>query len=180
MLARAAARCASASGRGNYFQARDPGGNKYPVKWRSMNTGKMSRFSEGANHGMRELVSSRLWNLAGVVAPEFQHVHFRVIDGASEQTDQYHGDFYGLAMIFEDVDATVSEEPGSAARAMSTNSKTARPTRSSCRNTKRAIPSATAAISSTSATTSAHPDQGRPVAPRPCRLAVLVSLRRPR
>lgn len=96
--------------RGNYFQARDPNGEKYPVKWRSFNTSKMSRFSEGANWGMRELVSSRLWNLAGVVAPEFQHIHFRVIDGATEQTDQHNGDFYGLSMIFEDVDARFLEE----------------------------------------------------------------------
>ncbi|WP_411845547.1 lamin tail domain-containing protein [Roseibacillus persicicus] len=91
--------------RGNYFQALDPTGEPYPEKWRSMNTSKMSRFTEGANHGMRELVSSRLWNLAGVVAPDFQHVHFRVIDDVQEQANQYQGDFYGLSMIFEDVDA---------------------------------------------------------------------------
>lgn len=90
--------------RGNYLEARDPDGNRYPNKWRSMNTSKMSRFVEQANHGMRELVSSRLWNLAGVTAPEFQHVHFRVIDSAAEAPDQYRGDFYGMAMIFEDVD----------------------------------------------------------------------------
>ncbi|YCM45522.1 lamin tail domain-containing protein [Verrucomicrobiaceae bacterium 227] len=90
--------------RGNYLAARDPTGELYPFKWRSMNTSKMSRFAEGANHGMRELVSSRLWNLAGVPAPEFQHVHFRVIDDAFEAVDQYHGDFHGMAMIFEDVD----------------------------------------------------------------------------
>lgn len=95
--------------RGNYFQARDPEGEKYPVKWRSLNTSKMSRFAEGANWGMRELVSSRLWNLAGVVAPEFQHIHFRVIDDAAEQANQYDGDFYGLSMIFEDVDARFLE-----------------------------------------------------------------------
>lgn len=90
--------------RGNYFAARDPEGELYSNKWRSMNTTKMSRFVERANHGMRELVSSRLWNLAGVVAPEFQHVHFRVIDDVAEAPDQYSGDFYGMAMIFEDVD----------------------------------------------------------------------------
>ncbi|MDB4537723.1 lamin tail domain-containing protein [Akkermansiaceae bacterium] len=95
--------------KGHYLQAHDPEGNKYPVKWRSMNTSKMSRFAEGANHGMRELVSSRLWNLAGVIAPEFQHVHFRVIDDAAEFTDQYNGDFYGLSMIFEHVDAQFLE-----------------------------------------------------------------------
>ena len=95
--------------KGHYLQARDPDGKKYPAKWRSMNTSKMSRFAEGANHGMRELVSSRLWNLAGVVAPEFQHVHFRVIDDAAEAADQYTGDFYGLSMIFEDVDAQFLE-----------------------------------------------------------------------
>jgi hypothetical protein len=97
---------------GREFQARDPAGKKYPVKWRSMNTSKMSRFAEGANHGLRELVSSRLWNLAGVVAPEFQHVHFRVIDDSAEAPDQYHGDFFGLAMIFEDVDARFLESRG--------------------------------------------------------------------
>ncbi len=94
---------------GNGFQAHDPSGRKYPVKWETLNTSKMSRFAEGANHGLRELVSSRLWNLAGVVAPEFQHVHFRVIDNPAEAPDQYHGDFFGLAMIFEDVDARFLE-----------------------------------------------------------------------
>ncbi|MGC6457591.1 MAG: lamin tail domain-containing protein [Akkermansiaceae bacterium] len=94
---------------GHFFQARDPEGNRYPVKWRSFNTSKMSRFNEGANWGMRELVSSRLWNLAGVTAPEFQHIHFRVIDDAVEQTNEREGDFYGLSMIFEDVDAQFLE-----------------------------------------------------------------------
>lgn len=95
--------------RGHYFHARDPEGNRYPVKWRSFNTSKMSRFSEGANWGMRELASSRLWNLAGVTAPEFQHIHFRVIDDAVEQHNERDGDFYGLSMIFEDVDAQLLE-----------------------------------------------------------------------
>ncbi len=91
--------------RGNEFAARDPSGKLYPSGWRRMNTGKMSRFAEGANFGLREVVSSRLWNIAGSLAPEFQHVHFRVIDAAAEAPDQHRGDFFGLAMVFEDVDA---------------------------------------------------------------------------
>ncbi|MGJ8696041.1 MAG: lamin tail domain-containing protein [Verrucomicrobiaceae bacterium] len=95
---------------GHYFQARNPEGQKYNFKWRTMNTSKMTRFGSNSSFGLREMTSSRLWNLAGVIAPEFQHVHFRVIDGADEAPDQYHGDFYGLSMVFEDADAQFLKE----------------------------------------------------------------------
>lgn len=96
--------------KGNYFQARDPEGKKYAFKWRTLNTSKMTRFGSNSSFGLREMTSSRLWNLAGSLAPEFQHVHFRVIDGAVEAPDQYTGDFYGLAMVFEDVDSQFVKE----------------------------------------------------------------------
>jgi len=98
--------------KGNYFQARDPRGKKYDYKWKTMNTSKMTRFGSNSSFGLREMTSSRLWNLAGALSPEFQHIHFRVIDGAEEALDQYHGDFYGLAMTFEDVDAQFVKERG--------------------------------------------------------------------
>jgi len=91
--------------KGNYFAARNPDGELYDFKWRTMNTSKMSRFRTGTNYGLRERISSRLWNRAGVIAPEFQHVHFRVIDDLEEAPDQYRGDFYGMALIFEDTDS---------------------------------------------------------------------------
>jgi hypothetical protein len=93
---------------GNLYQARDEHGAKLPFKWSKLNTGKMSRFGGGTEYGIREIVNSRLWRMFGVDTPIYYHAHLRVIDGADEApagTDgQYHGDFFGLAMFYEDFD----------------------------------------------------------------------------
>ncbi len=93
---------------GHHFQARDENGDKLPYKWEKLNTGKMSRFGGGTEYGVREIANSRLWRLFGVDTPLYYHAHMRVIDGADEAPagadGQYLGDFFGLAMFYEDFD----------------------------------------------------------------------------
>jgi len=93
---------------GNHFQARDEQGRKLPFKWAKLNTGKMSRFGGGTEYGVREIVNSRLWKSFGVDVPLYYHAHLRVIDGAAEAPagadGQHLGDFFGLAMFYEDFD----------------------------------------------------------------------------
>lgn len=93
---------------GHHFQARDENGDKLPYKWSKLNTGKMSRFGGGTEYGIREIANSRLWRLFGVDTPVYYHAHMRVIDGTDEAPSgadgQYHGDFFGLAMFYEDFD----------------------------------------------------------------------------
>lgn len=93
---------------GNHFQARDESGGKLPFKWSKLNTGKMSRFGGGTEYGIREIANSRLWRMFGVDTPVYYHAHMRVIDGADEAPSgadgQYNGDFFGLAMFYEDFD----------------------------------------------------------------------------
>lgn len=92
--------------RGHYFQARDHEGKKIKEKWGSINTGKMSRFGGANVSGLRELVNAELWRLFGTDMPHYYHAHFRVIDGVDEApagtNGQYLGDFFGLAMFYED------------------------------------------------------------------------------
>ncbi len=92
--------------RGHFFQARDHAGRKVKEKWESINTGKMSRFGGANVSGIREVVNAELWRLFGTDMPHYYHAHFRVIDGADEApggtNGQYLGDFFGLAMFYED------------------------------------------------------------------------------
>lgn len=94
---------------GHYFQARDEQGDKWPVKWRTLNTGKMSTFSSATTYGIKEVVNSRIWRMAGIECPYFYHFHFRVIDDAAEAPNQHDGDFFGLGMAFEDIDGRLLE-----------------------------------------------------------------------
>ncbi|MEZ5304882.1 MAG: lamin tail domain-containing protein [Verrucomicrobiales bacterium] len=95
---------------GHRFQARDHEGKKVGEKWESLNTGKMSRFGGANVYGLREVVNSQLWRLFGVEVPHYYHGHFRVIDGADEAPagadGQYLGDFWGLAMFYEDFEGS--------------------------------------------------------------------------
>lgn len=100
--------------RGNYFQARDIYGEKFPVKWQHLNTGKMFGNKivwENYRHypyGMNEVIDMKLFDLAGVPAPHTYWMHMRVIDGAEETPTtsggQYNGDFWGLYVAFENYD----------------------------------------------------------------------------
>ncbi len=61
--------------------------------------------------GLDEAVSFRAYELAGVPASRCQHVQFRVIDAAEEQTaNQYTGDLWGLYLLVEDPDGGFLDE----------------------------------------------------------------------
>ena len=96
--------------RGHHFQARDHEGKLVREKWESINTGKMSRFGGANVSGLREVVNAELWRLFGTDMPHYYHAHFRVIDGAEEApagtNGQYLGDFFGLAMFYEDFEGS--------------------------------------------------------------------------
>ncbi len=97
---------------GNYLQARDNFGKKYPTKWRTLDTGKCAVYSGTsggiANFGLSETINNQLFNMAGVPSPWIHAFHFRVVDGAQEApsgTDGQHlGDFWGLYIALEDYD----------------------------------------------------------------------------
>ncbi|MGJ8698149.1 MAG: lamin tail domain-containing protein [Verrucomicrobiaceae bacterium] len=96
--------------RGSYFQARDEDGSKLPVKWRRMNTSKMSRFGGTNSYGLYETMNSKLWRMVGVEAPYFLPAHFRMIDGTDEAPDQYNGDFFGFTTVVQDIDGRLLDE----------------------------------------------------------------------
>jgi hypothetical protein len=98
--------------RGHYFQARDEEGKKLPVKWRRMNTSKMSRFSGTNSFGFHETMNSKLWRMVGVECPLFLPAHFRMIDGPDEAPDQYGGDFFGLSTVMQDIDGRLLDGRG--------------------------------------------------------------------
>ena len=96
--------------RGHHFQARDHEGKLVREKWESINTGKMSRFGGANVSGLREVLNAELWRLFGTDMPHYYHTHFRVIDGAEEApggvNGHYLGDFFGLAMFYEDFEGS--------------------------------------------------------------------------
>jgi len=89
---------------GNLFQARDLSGKKFPNKLRTINTGKMFDNKDVGNFGITETMNSLLWNMVDVPAPHTWWFHFRVIKAEEEQPDQYHGDFQGFQIVFENYD----------------------------------------------------------------------------
>ncbi|MGC6425772.1 MAG: lamin tail domain-containing protein [Akkermansiaceae bacterium] len=96
--------------RGSYFQARDEKGNKLPIKWRRMNTSKMSRFGGTNSYGIHEAMNSKLWRMVGVAAPYFLSAHWRMIDDDAEAPDQYNGDFWGYSTVVQDIDGRLLDE----------------------------------------------------------------------
>jgi hypothetical protein len=108
--------------RGNYFQARDIYGDKFPSKWQHLLLGKMlgNWFGysgyDGYMYGINELINMKLWNIIGIPAPEGYWFTFRVIDNAQEVPNttagQYEGDFYGLYLAWEDYDGGFLENHG--------------------------------------------------------------------
>ncbi len=96
--------------RGNYLQARDIYGNKFPTKWRSLNINKgCDNLLNNGNFGLNEIMNSQLFNMAEVPAPWMFYFHFRVVDGQYEvppgENGQYYGDFWGLFLGVEDYDS---------------------------------------------------------------------------
>ncbi len=99
---------------GHKLQARDDHGRPYQAKWSKLNLGAC--FQQGdiglrGEQGMLESVTFRLFNLVGLPAPATHWVQLRVIDNAEETpADQYEGDFWGLYLATENVDANFLRE----------------------------------------------------------------------
>ncbi len=90
--------------RGHDFAARDDYGIRYGEGWNKLNLGaciQQADYGQRGEQGMFEAVGFRLFNLAGVEAPETHWVQFRVIDAAEESKGQYEGDFWGLYLAVE-------------------------------------------------------------------------------
>ncbi len=94
--------------RGHGFQGYDDYGQPYPVKWNKLNFSSVFQHAQRGfrgEQGLFESLAYRLFNLAGVPAPETNFVHFRVIDQWDEATsNQYQGDFWGLYLAIENLD----------------------------------------------------------------------------
>lgn len=101
---------------GHKLQARDDHGRPYPSKWSKLNLGACIQQGDigiRGEQGMLESVNFRLFNLAGLPAPRTHWVQLRIIDGAEETpADQYQGDFWGLYLATENVDANFLPEHG--------------------------------------------------------------------
>ena len=103
--------------RGHDFQARDNFGNEYASGWRDMKVNGGTAPWTYVNRGMAgvdECLTYRLFNLAGVPASRTSYFHFRVIDGATEQSpsDQYEGDLWGLYFNIEVPDGRFLDDRG--------------------------------------------------------------------
>lgn len=93
--------------KGHEFQVRDNFGQPYSVSWSKLNLGaciQQGQYNHRGEHGMFEAAGFKLFNLAGVEAPDTHWVHFRIIDNAEEADpkDQYRGDFWGLYLAVEE------------------------------------------------------------------------------
>lgn len=102
--------------RGHEFAARDNYGNLYKEKWRRMNLNANASPWAPHNRGMAgldEAVSFRIYQLAGLDAPNTNYVQFRVIDGAQQATsNQYDGDLWGLYLAVENAGGRFIDEHG--------------------------------------------------------------------
>ena len=102
--------------RGHEFAARDNYGNLYAEKWKRLNLNANASPWAPHNRGMAgldEAVSFRIYQLAGLEAPNTNYVQFRVIDGAQEATsNQYDGDLWGLYLAVENAGGRFIDEHG--------------------------------------------------------------------
>jgi hypothetical protein len=100
--------------RGHGFQAYDDYGKRYPVKWDKLNFSAVLQHAQRkfrGEQGLFESLAYRLFNLAGVPAPNTQFVHFRVVDNWEEVTaDQYMSEFWGLYLAIENMDGRFLDE----------------------------------------------------------------------
>lgn len=92
--------------RGHDFEARDNWGRKFKTGWTKLNLGsciQQGNFWHRGEQGMFESLSFRLFEKAGVVAPQSAFVQLRVIDDPQETlaASQYEGDFWGLYLALE-------------------------------------------------------------------------------
>ena len=91
------------------FQAHDDEGKSYELPWRSLNLSKLVDGKQNQTFGLPEAMNSWLWNLVDIPAPRTHYVQLRVVDrpdeAPSDGDGQFHGDFWGLFLAFEDYDA---------------------------------------------------------------------------
>ena len=103
--------------RARKFKLRDGYGRPYLLDWNDFNLEGCSSPWGAVNRGMAgvdEAVSFRAYQLAGVPAPNFHYLQFRVIDNAIEATanNQYEGDLWGLYLAKETPDGSFLDERG--------------------------------------------------------------------
>ena len=100
--------------RGREFQARNELGEKYPTKWKRLNFSaiiQQGNFNHRGEQGLFESVGFELFDKAGVEAPDTHYLHFRIIKNNKEEaktifgSNQYGGDFQGLYLAIEQLDA---------------------------------------------------------------------------
>lgn len=108
--------------RGHYFQGRNDYGKKREEKWNKMciGTGACPWWQYPHPGGswdvgtggmlLNECLTFKFYRLVDVPTCKTQYFHFRVIDGASEYTNQYDGDFWGLYFAFEHADGAFIAE----------------------------------------------------------------------
>ncbi|MDB6172805.1 MAG: hypothetical protein JWL59_2116 [Chthoniobacteraceae bacterium] len=89
---------------GAEFQGRDNDGVAYPGTWKSLVTENCWENRGTLTYCLNEAVNFHLWNQIGIPAPLANWGHFRLLTNAQAQTDQWHGDFWGLIFIHEDYD----------------------------------------------------------------------------
>ena len=102
---------------GHDFQGRGNYGEKYATKWTKLNLGaciQQGDYFHRGEQGMFESVGFRLFQMAGVEAPQTTFVQFRIIDEESESSEQnqYVGDFWGLYLALEQEDGRFLDEHG--------------------------------------------------------------------
>lgn len=102
---------------GHYFQMRDNYGRKYGTTWTKLNLGasiQQGDYLHRGEQGMFESVGFKLFNLAGLEAPNTTFVQFRVIDDVVEAppSDQFEGDFWGVYLAIEQEDGRFLDEHG--------------------------------------------------------------------
>ncbi len=96
--------------RSHEFQARNPLGEKYPVKWRRLNFSaiiQQGNFNHRGEQGLFESVGFALFDKAGIEAPNTHYVHFRIVENTGESNifgNQYNTDFQGLYLAIEQLD----------------------------------------------------------------------------
>ncbi len=92
--------------RGHALAARNDYGKKYEVGRDAINLNACAAPWMPVHRGiagMDEVISFKLYELAGVFSPDIHWIQFRVIDGAEETPagDQYAGDLWGLYNVVE-------------------------------------------------------------------------------
>ena len=101
--------------RGHDIEVRDNWGRKYKTPWTKLNLGagiQQRDFWHRGEQNMFESVGFRMFQLAGVAAPNSAFASFRVIDDALEQdpATQYEGDFWGVYLMIEQENGRFLEE----------------------------------------------------------------------